>query len=1768
MKKRLVALLVLALVMVLALTSCEFIQNIKDKINPPAEEYAVYFIVGEGASRVPAQTVKEGELVTKPTDPTFVGFVFGGWFKEEAFTTPWNFETDKVERNTMIYAKWVECTQHSGGAATCTKGAVCELCGKTYTEALGHKGGAATCTEGAVCELCGKTYTEALGHKGGTATCEGKAVCEVCGKEYGDPLGHTPGEAVKENDVAPDCDTAGSYDVVVYCSVCGEELSRETVTVDALGHTEETIPAVDPDCTNNGLTEGKKCSVCGEVLVAQEPVDALGHTPGAPVKENEVKGDCLTESSHDTVFYCSVCGEELQRDTTTVPAPGHKDENADDYCDACGESLVDMTTIALELTDADISPSQGPQTVRVGEFEIILSSAKSRIESSSKTFKLPDGSQVKKSYRINFNGSESIYDPATGEWQNAIMFNAGGKGTVTIWWYHAGKPNSTKESDLAKARRNVAIWDAEGKIIAQTDEQYQYEDLIITTFEFDAAGTYYIGNLVGANNFYYVEVSYEGELVELPDLAKYNVHFNTGEGSAVNSLQVEENATVEKPEDPTREGFDFAGWYKDEECTTPWNFSADRITSDTVLYAKWEATYTGEYEDVHYEVNISNLETGKRTEDEINGMFTIVADTEVRNRTKTWTDPENAENTIEFTKSVKIGGNANMIKVSVPGDGKLTFFIQNGSSGVDTQFTKVIAPDGTIYDIEFIAGSQSNPVVKIELDVTEGEWTITRGKNGGTQDIFFLSLDCTVEVSPETGFELVDDGKIDYVLGEELDLSKVVLNATFENGKTEPLTLADVTVDYSSFNKDAEGTYTITISYKEYTPITYQVNVYAPVSVELDFDAIEKLANNSAAGNGVYYNHSFRELYFLDEELDLSGLSVTVVAKCGEATKSFRVTDYEITGFDASEGGEKELTVSYGGVSTTVKVYVSYTEPTADEFGVYNALVDPAYLGIIGDLSGPYHVFNTIQQALDFLAKANPTAQKVITIAPGQYNEKLEITIPNLKIVGVGESSKDVVIEWDSLYGLLDAGGFSHTTDSTATVAIRDAATNVSIENVTISNYWNSQERMDAAGLGIERGLALLVQSDRFTMKNARLLGIQDTLELFTGRQYFENVYISGYTDFIFGTNNTTYFKNCQIHVIDTVKDDGGTAGYITAFKGSNKGASDSIVYGTIFDGCKFTADEGVMAGKTAIGRPWGAYAAVAVINSELGGHISLAGYSTSKNERYVSMNAKPTDETVQFVEYNNTGAGALTEAVAGMRMLTAEEAAKYVDFATIFGTTNGNITYLDPWDPNSTEIVVDDREYYYFNGQEGTSGTSYTYTDNIQGTTGSIGNITIDATAGKVTARGSDTQINAGAKLTFDVKAGTLVTVISYPGYGHYTLNGVANYANDTFSQYYAEDTTVTLEATATAYIYQIIINPGEEAPEAPELVDVKVSGLNLNYTVGDELSLEGAVVKAYYSDYSVVTVSDYTVDASAVNNAAAGSYDIVFTYGGKTVTVTVTYEGSNADPAITEDITLDFSTPAGLEAVQNNPRVTIDGSVRHNGGEIQIQGTISFMVKAGTTIVVNPYANTQYASYTIGALGEENLTTYNVSTTYVAVEDCTVVYTGLSNNYLVSIVITMGADEEPEEVTYVLDAGNIEAFAAGAKADGDTEVINDYFKIHYSVKTKVEVKEKSYDDGYTATQRISWGGSSKVGSSIKNAIEFTVEAGATIKVWWASGDNSRTLDLVDANGTVISSVGSDAVKNSLYINEFTVSEAGTYYLACLAGSNYIAKVEVTTTK
>lgn len=100
----------------------------------------------------------------------------------------------------------------------------------------------------------------------------------------------------------------------IKCSVCGEIIKAQEV-IPALGHKEEILPAIAATCTKDGWSEGKKCSVCGTILKARKLVKATGHKevviPAVPATQGHTG---LTEGKK-----CSVCGEILVAQKT-IPA--------------------------------------------------------------------------------------------------------------------------------------------------------------------------------------------------------------------------------------------------------------------------------------------------------------------------------------------------------------------------------------------------------------------------------------------------------------------------------------------------------------------------------------------------------------------------------------------------------------------------------------------------------------------------------------------------------------------------------------------------------------------------------------------------------------------------------------------------------------------------------------------------------------------------------------------------------------------------------------------------------------------------------------------------------------------------------------------------------------------------------------------------------------------------------------------------------------------------------------------------------------------------------------------------------------------------------------------------------------------------------------------------------------------------------------------------------------------------------------------------------
>ena len=146
---------------------------------------------------------------------------------------------------------------------------------------------------------------------------------------------HTPAEAVTENAVAATCETDGSHDEVVYCSVCGHEISRVNVIDKAAGHKAEKVEGKAATCTEPGLSDGEKCSVCGKTITEQTETPALGHDWG----EWKVTVKPTYTSTGVAKRECARCGITEEKE---LPPYVH----GDDYLEIVAPAVIRAGSIA------------------------------------------------------------------------------------------------------------------------------------------------------------------------------------------------------------------------------------------------------------------------------------------------------------------------------------------------------------------------------------------------------------------------------------------------------------------------------------------------------------------------------------------------------------------------------------------------------------------------------------------------------------------------------------------------------------------------------------------------------------------------------------------------------------------------------------------------------------------------------------------------------------------------------------------------------------------------------------------------------------------------------------------------------------------------------------------------------------------------------------------------------------------------------------------------------------------------------------------------------------------------------------------------------------------------------------------------------------------------------------------------------------------------------------------------------------------------------
>ena len=266
---------------------------------------------------------------------------------------------------------YTDAKAHTPGAeATCTEAQYCTDCGEITAPAKGHTAGAATCTEAAICTECGEITAHATGHKAGKrATCISAQICTECGEELKASLGH---RFVKTS-VESSCTENGS--TVYTCSRCrysyieteitakGHNMSAATCTEpatctdcghtegEALGHTEVADEGMPAFCNQEGYTDGSHCSVCGEVIVAQETIPALGHN----LEYFEAKAPTYTSVGWEAYEDCTRCAY-----TTYVEIPKLETPTITDFA-----SFIENLALLEELANSYASEVPGKDPVNL-----------------------------------------------------------------------------------------------------------------------------------------------------------------------------------------------------------------------------------------------------------------------------------------------------------------------------------------------------------------------------------------------------------------------------------------------------------------------------------------------------------------------------------------------------------------------------------------------------------------------------------------------------------------------------------------------------------------------------------------------------------------------------------------------------------------------------------------------------------------------------------------------------------------------------------------------------------------------------------------------------------------------------------------------------------------------------------------------------------------------------------------------------------------------------------------------------------------------------------------------------------------------------------------------------------------------------------------------------------------------------------------------------------------------------------------------------------
>jgi len=280
--------------------------------------------------------------------------------------------------------------------------------------------------------------------------------------------------------------------------------------------------------------------------------------------------------------------------------------------------------------------------------------------------------------------------------------------------------------------------------------------------------------------------------------------------------------------------------------------------------------------------------------------------------------------------------------------------------------------------------------------------------------------------------------------------------------------------------------------------------------------------------------------------------------------------------------------------------------------------------------------FKTVQEAINAVPDFRKKETRIF-IKNGVYKEKLILAECKTLVTFIGENVDSTIITYDDYNQKKNIFGEDKGTSGSSGFYIY--GTDFTVQNVTFQN---------TAG-PVGQAVAVSVSGDKIRFKNCRFLGFQDTLYTYgrESRQYYNNCYIEGTVDFIFGSS-TAVFDSCTIF--------GKRAGYYTAAS-----TPEGKKFGYVFMNCNVTGN--APADSFLLGRPWRPFAKTVFINCKLDKQVRAEGWSNWSNPA--------NEKTAYYAEYKNYGPGANTDKRVKWSHQLADDEAKQYTLKNIFTDWN-----------------------------------------------------------------------------------------------------------------------------------------------------------------------------------------------------------------------------------------------------------------------------------------------------------------------------------------------------------------------------------------------------------------------------------------------------------------------------------------------------------------